>query len=334
MKAWKVSPSENEFNIKQQIIHLRALEHGEVCIRIRAASLNKRDLMITNGTYPGVKSDQLIPLSDGAGEIIAIGEGVSDFRIGDRVVNLFWRDWIDGDSTPSNTTMGCTIDGVLAEKIILPEHALLKIPESLSFEEAATLPCAALTAWNILIEGGKLKPNQTVLTLGTGGVSLFALQFAKAVGATVIITSSSDEKLARAKAIGADFIINYKTTPCWEEEVQKLTEGKGANFIIETGGPGTLNQSLKAASFNGQVTMLGLQVGVDEKISPLPIIFKKIHLKGIMVGNRKMFENMLAQIVTHKIKPVVDQVFDFNDAPKAFETMKSAKHFGKIVIAN
>ncbi|KXO13229.1 Alcohol dehydrogenase [Moritella sp. JT01] len=334
MKAWKIISDKNEFNIKQQTVHLRTPEHGEVCIRIRAASLNKRDLMIIKGTYPGVKTGELIPLSDGAGEIIALGEGVSDLRLGDRVVNLFWRDWIDGDLAPNNAAMGSTIHGVLAEEIILPAHALIKIPESLSFEEAATLPCAALTAWNSLMESGKLKPNQTVLTLGTGGVSLFTLQFAKAAGATVIITSSSNEKLARAKAMGADFIINYNTTPDWEEEVLRITEGEGAHFIIETGGPGTLSQSLKAASFNSQVTMIGVQAGVDEKISPLPILFKKIHLKGIMVGNRKMFENMLTQIATHKIKPVVDQIFDFNDAPKAFEAMESAKHFGKIVIVN
>jgi len=334
MKIWKVIPDETKLNIQQQDVNVKSPAEGEVCVRIHATSLNKRDLMVANGTYPDVKENGLIPLSDGAGEIIAIGKGVDNLCLGDRVVNLFWRDWMDGISAPDSVAMGGTVDGVLAEEVILPAHALIKIPEFLSFKEAATLPCAALTAWNALMESGELKAGQTVLTLGTGGVSLFALQFAKAAGAKVIITSSSDEKLARAKEMGADILINYRTTPNWAEEVLRLTDNKGADVVIETGGPGTLNQSLQAASFNGQVTMIGVQAGISENISPLPILFKKLRLQGIMVGNKKMFENMLAQISAHEIKPVVDQIFSFEDAPKAFETMESANHFGKIVIVN
>ena len=230
--------------------------------------------------------------------------------------------------------MGGAIDGVLADEVILPAHALIKIPDFLSFEEAATLPCAALTAWNALMETGNLKLGQTVLTLGTGGVSLFALQFAKAAGAKVIITSSSEGKLSRAKEMGADIGINYRTTPDWADEVLRLTEGRGADIVIETGGPGTLNQSLHAAAFNGEVTMIGVQAGIGENISPLPILFKKLRLQGIMVGNRKMFENMLAQISKHEIRPVVDQVFSFEETPAAFQTMENASHFGKIAIVN
>ena len=240
----------------------------------------------------------------------------------------------EGEVTQKGIGLGNKGDGVLAEEVVLPEHALIKIPQSLSYEEAATLPCAALTAWNALMETGQLKSGQTVLTLGTGGVSLFALQFAKAAGAKVIITSSSDEKLARAKKMGADFAINYRTNPNWSKEVMRLTEHRGANLIIETGGPETLNHSLQASSFNGQIVIIGAQAGADQGISPLPILFKKLCLQGIMVGNKKMFENMLDQISRHNIKPVIDEVFSFEDVPKAYKKMGAANHFGKIVIVN
>lgn len=334
MKAWKVIPDDKKLNLQQQEVTVGEPAEGEVRVRIRATSLNKRDLMVANGTYPGIKEGGLIPLSDGAGEIIALGQGVNTLALGDRVANLFWRDWMDGSASPDGVAMGGAIDGVLADEVILPAHALVKIPDFLSFEEAATLPCAALTAWNALMETGNLKPGQTVLTLGTGGVSLFALQFAKAARARVIITSSSEEKLTRAKEMGADVGINYQTTPNWADEVLSLTDGRGADVVIETGGPGTLNQSLQAAAYNGEVTMIGVQAGIGENISPLPILFKKLRLQGIMVGNRKMFENMLEQIAKHDIRPVVDQVFNFEDTPKAFQTMEAASHFGKIAIVN
>lgn len=334
MKAWKVIPDGTALNIQQQNISVEEPAEGEVRIRIHAASLNKRDLMVANGTYPDVKDGGLIPLSDGAGEVVAVGRSVDSLELGDRVVNLFWRDWMDGEAASDGVAMGGAIDGVLAEEIVLPAHALVKIPDFLSFEEAATLPCAALTAWNALMETGDLKPGQTVVTLGTGGVSLFALQFAKAAGAHVIVTSSSDEKLARARDMGADMTINYRTTPDWAAEVLKLTENKGADVVIETGGPGTLDQSLQAAAFNGQVTMIGVQAGIGESISPLPILFKKLRLQGVMVGNRKMFENMLSQMTADEIRPVVDQRFSFENTAEAFETMGAANHFGKIVILN
>ncbi|WP_419905581.1 zinc-dependent alcohol dehydrogenase family protein [Kiloniella sp.] len=334
MKAWKVIPDAEKLNLQQQDLNLGNPADGEVRVRIRATSLNKRDLMVANDTYPGIKEGGLVPLSDGAGEIIAVGNNVDSLTPGDRVANLFWRDWMDGTASPDGVAMGGAIDGVLADEVILPAHSLVKIPDFLSYEEAATLPCAALTAWNALMETGNLKPGQTVLTLGTGGVSLFALQFAKAAGAKVIITSSSEEKLSRAKEMGADIGINYRETPNWAEEVLRLTDGKGADVIIETGGPGTLNQSLQAASYNGEVTMIGVQAGIGDNISPLPILFKKLRLQGIMVGSRKMFENMLAQMTKHEIRPVVDQVFSFDDTPKAFATMQAASHFGKIAIVN
>ncbi len=333
MKAWKVTPDTAQLNLEQQQMNLLGPAEGEVQVRMQAASLNKRDLMVANGTYPGIKEGGLIPLSDGAGEVIAIGAGVDEFSPGDRVVNLFWRDLMDGNSTSDSVAMGGAIDGVLAEEVILPAHALIKIPDSLSYNEAATLPCAGLTAWNALMETGGLKPGQTVLTLGTGGVSLFVLQFAKAAGATVIITSSSDEKLARAKELGADVTINYRATPDWADEVLRITENQGVDIVVDTGGPGTLNQSLQAAAINGQVFMIGVQAGIHENISPLPILFKKLRLQGIMVGNKRMFENMLSQMLKKEIKPVIDQVFSFDNAPEAFTTMESANHFGKIVIA-
>ena len=332
MKVWKVTPNETALNLHQQEVNVKAPAEGEVRIRIRATSLNKRDLMVSQGTYPGVMEGDIIPLSDGAGEVVALGNSVDSFCLGDRVVNLFWRDWVDGNDSPDGIAMGGDVDGVLAEEVILPAHALVKIPDYMTFKEAATLPCAALTAWNALMETGGLKPGQTVLALGTGGVALFALQFAKAAGAKMIITSSSDEKLARAKKMGADLTINYRTTPDWAEEVLRLTDGKGVDLVIETGGPGTLNQSLQAVSSYGQVTMIGVQAGVGENIAPLPILFKKVRLQGIIVGHRRMFENMLATLSEHQIRPMVDQVFSFEDAPKAFEMMEAANHFGKIVI--
>ncbi|MEH6476631.1 MAG: NAD(P)-dependent alcohol dehydrogenase, partial [Sneathiella sp.] len=321
MKAWKLSPGQNGMDLDQHNVSIGEPGEGEVRVRIHAASLNKRDLMILSGQYPVSIDGSITPLSDGAGEITAVGANVDSLSLGDRVANLFWRDWIDGPAQEGHVAMGGEIDGVLAEEIILPAHALVQIPDTLSYAEAATLPCAALTAWNALMETGDLKAGQTVLTLGTGGVSLFALQFAKSVGARVIITSSSDEKLARAKELGADILINYVTTPNWAEEVQRLTDGKGADVVIETGGPGTLNQSLAAAGFSSQVTMIGVQAGADQSISPLPLLFKKIRLQGIMVGNRVMFENMQNHMVKHNIQPVVDQKFDFDDLPAAIQTM-------------
>ena len=335
MKVWKVTPNEAKLDIQQYEVNTRKPKKGEVCVRIHATSINKRDLYIANkGFTQNIKEQRFVPFSDGAGEVIAIGEGVNNLCVGDRVMNMFWRDWVDGELTHNAIALGSMVDGVLAEEVVLPEHALIKIPQSLSYEEAATLPCAALTAWNALMETGQLKSGQTVLTLGTGGVSLFALQFAKAAGAKVIITSSSDEKLARAKKMGADFAINYRTNPNWSEEVMRLTEHKGANLIIETGGPETLNHSLQASSFNGQIVIIGAQAGADQGISPLPILFKKLCLQGIMVGSKKMFENMLDQISRHNIKPVIDEVFSFEDVPKAYKKMGAANHFGKIVIVN
>lgn len=334
MKAWKLSPGQNGMDLDQHNVSIGEPGQGEVRVRIHAASLNKRDLMILSGHYPVSIEGSITPLSDGAGEITAVGANVDSLSFGDRVTNLFWRDWIDGPAQADHVAMGAEIDGVLADEIILPAHALVKIPDTLSYAEAATLPCAALTAWNALMETGDLKAGQTVLTLGTGGVSLFALQFAKSVGARVIITSSSDEKLARAKELGADILINYVTTPNWAEEVQRLTGGKGADVVIETGGPGTLSQSLEAAGFSSQVTMIGVQAGADQSISPLPLLFKKIRLQGIMVGNRVMFENMLNHIIKHDIQPVVDQTFDFDDLPTAIQTMVTSAHFGKIAIVN
>ncbi|MCZ4279377.1 NAD(P)-dependent alcohol dehydrogenase [Kiloniella laminariae] len=333
MKAWKVIPNTEKLDLQQQEISIGNPGPGEVRLRMHATSLNYRDLLVANGSTPQTKEGGLIPLSDGAGQIIAIGEGVTDFTPGDRVANMFWRDWQSGAFDPQYTAMGASIDGVLAEEVILPTKALVKIPDFLSYEEAASLPCAALTAWNALMETGDLKPGQTVVTLGTGGVSLFALQFAKSLGAKVIITSSSNDKLARAGKMGADHLVNYRETPDWAAEVLRLTDGVGADVVLDTGGPGTLEQSLQAARFNGRITMIGVQADPGHNISPLPILFKKLRLQGIMVGSRDMFINMLAQMTRHQIRPVIDQVFDFNDTPKAFEAMKTAGHFGKIAIA-
>lgn len=306
--------------------------HRQVLVRMRAASLNYRDLLIIDGAYPGSAPGQLVPLSDGAGEVVATGPGSSRFAVGDRVAGIFMQGWVAGEMTPSHagTALGGAIGGVLAEHRLFDEDGLVRIPDHLSFEEAATLPCAAVTAWNALYGLYPLRPGQTVLTLGTGGVAIFALQLAHAAGAKVIITSSSDEKLARARDLGADFTINYATTPEWGAEVLRLTAGAGVDVVVETGGPGTLAQSIAATRRGGAVQLVGvLSLGT---IDPLPILTGGVVVRGLMVGSGEMFEAMNRAITAAQIRPIVDRVFDFGEARQAYEYLKAATHLGKVVI--
>ncbi len=307
---------------------------GEVLVRMRAASLNFRDLIITRGGYPRNDRCPVIPLSDGAGEVMAVGDGVSRFRPGDRVVNCFFEDWEAGDVTEAQmqTSRGGGIDGVLAEQVIFRERALLPIPSHLSFEQAATLPCAAVTAWQALVTLGRIQAGDTILTLGTGGVSIFALQFAKLHGAKVIITSSSDVKLARARQMGADETINYQTTPDWEQIVRKLTGDRGVDNVIELGGPGTLRKSLACARVSGRVSLIGVLAGTDGTVNPLPALFNRVAIQGIYVGSGAMFEAMNRAISANQLEPIVNRVFAFADALDAYRYLKSGDHFGKVVI--
>jgi NADPH:quinone reductase-like Zn-dependent oxidoreductase len=306
---------------------------GQVVVKVRAVSLNFRDLMLVKGQYNPKLKMPMVPCSDAAGEVIAAGEGVTRVKTGDRVCGIFMQGWLAGEVSEgiARTAMGGAIDGVLAESVVLSQEGVVPIPEHLSFEEASTLPCAALTAWHALVTCGQIKAGDTVLTLGTGGVSTFALQFAVASGARVIATSSSDEKLARAKSMGAWEGINYKTTPDWEERVRKLTGG-GADHVVEVGGSGTLMKSLRAVRMGGTVSVIGALSGGGGEVSPVPILMKSIRMQGVFVGSREMFEAMNRAIGAHRIRPVVDRVFGFEEAREAMRYMESGAHFGKVVV--
>ncbi len=306
---------------------------GEVLIRIRAASLNYRDLLISKGLYNPRLRLPLIPLSDGAGEVGATGAGVTRFKPGDRVTANFMTAWVGGqiDEACPRSALGGEIDGMLAEEVVLPEHSLVHVPEHLGFEEAATLPCAALTAWHALVVGGGIKPGDTVLTQGTGGVSIFALQFARMAGARVISTSSHDEKLARLKELGASDLINYKTTPEWDGQVRALTGGLGVDQVVEVGGAGTLARSIKAVRLGGYIALIGVLSGLGE-VNPMPILMKSVRVQGIFVGSRSMFEVMNRAISVSQLHPIIDRVFPFDDAIAALKHLESGAHFGKVVI--
>jgi NADPH:quinone reductase-like Zn-dependent oxidoreductase len=307
---------------------------AQVLVRLRAVSLNFRDLMMCKGLYNPKIRLPYVPVSDGAGEVAAIGPGASRFKPGDRVVASFMPGWVEGppDDDKARSALGGGGDGLLAEAAILPEQGLLPIPAHLSFEEAATLPCAGVTAWNALVEHGGIKPGDSVLIQGTGGVSLFALQFARLAGARVIVTSKSDEKLKRATEMGATDGINYKTIPDWDKRVRELTGGKGVDLIVEVGGAGTLPNSLKAVRLGGYIALIGVLSGGGD-VNPVPILMKSIRVQGIFVGSRKMFEAMNRAIETAGLHPVVDRVFRFENAREAMQHMESGAHFGKVVIS-
>ncbi|KAH9852963.1 NAD-P-binding protein [Lenzites betulinus] len=309
----------------------------EVLVKVHAVSLQFRDLAVATGQYPLGQKDNVVPGSDLAGEIIAVGSDVTHWRVGDRVSSNFATDHIFGDATPETkeTGLGAPIDGVLTEYKVLPAHALVSIPEHLNYEEASTLPCAAVTAYNALLGGpNPLKGGDTVLVQGTGGVSIFALQFAVASGATVIATSSSDEKLKIAKKLGATHTINYKTTPDWDEEALKFTKGKGVDHIIEVGGPATLTKSANAVRYGGTISIIGFVAQGDSDVSALPlqVLGKSSIVRGILIGSRQQFESMNRLITAVTLKPVVDKVFAFDEAQKAYEYQASQKHVGKVVI--
>ena len=323
---------------------------GEVVVRMRAASLNYRDQPMVKGGYHTPAPGAFIPLSDGAGDVIAVGEGVSQVKVGDRVCPTFFQVWVDGKPRAGFAALGGPRDGVLAQQVMVHEDGLVKIPDSLSYEEAACLPCAALTAWNALFVAGRpLKAGQSVLIQGTGGVSIFALQFARAAGARVIATSSSDAKIERLKAMGADACINYRTTPDWENEVQRLTggvegpgrdgkptvAGGGVDVVVEVGGAGTLPKSYAALGWAGKISLIGVMTQPGDNpvaLNPIGLAFKAGSVHGIMVGSRVMFEDMLKAMAQNGIRPVVDKVFSWTDARQAYETAIAGDFFGKVVI--
>lgn len=311
---------------------IRELGTEEVLVKIRASSINYRDLMTIVDPVPRGIVYPRIPNSDGAGVVEAIGSDVTRFKVGDRVCGIFMQSWVDGTVGASHmaTALGGAAEGMLAEYSILNQNGLVSAPDELSFEEAAALPCAAVTAWNSLFEVGNVNKSSRVLLLGTGGVSIAALQFCKMVGAQAIITSSSDEKLDRAKALGASVVINYKTELDWDKKVLAETGGEGADHVVEVGGAGTLERSINATKIGGSIGLIGVLTGGT--VNPTAIMRKSIKIQGIYVGSRKMFEDMNKAISNNGIKPVIDRFFDFENARDAYVAMQEANHFGKLVI--
>lgn len=304
---------------------------GQIVVDIKAASLNYRDLATV--TAPKGRTP-FVPCSDGAGVVSAIGDGVTRVKVGDHVAPLFFQNWFAGEPTPQalGSALGGTLDGVLQDKVLLSEQGVTPVPAGYSDEEAATLPCAALTAWRGLVVQGQVKSGDVVVAQGTGGVSIFALQFAKAAGATVIVTSSSDEKLERAKALGADHLVNYRSTPDWAKEVRKITGGRGADHVIEVGGAGTFEQSLRAIRLGGKIAVIGILGGFVKDLNVATIFGSNAFIHGVTVGSREHFESMTRAIEANGIKPVIDKRFPLNQAREAFEAMKAGSHFGKIVL--
>jgi NADPH:quinone reductase-like Zn-dependent oxidoreductase len=305
----------------------------EIKIRVRAAALNYRDIGVIRGVY-GYTKFPVIPLSDGAGEVVAVGEAVTGFKVGDRAISTFFQNWPSGriPADASKYSLGGMADGMLAEYVCLPEGGAVHAPAHLSFEEAATLPVAALTAWHALIESGHLKAGDTVAMLGTGGVSIFALQFARMHGAQVFVTSSSDAKLERARALGAAAGINYRDRPEWDQDMIRLTGGTGVDHVVEVGGAGTLERSINAVRYGGTIYVIGAVAGRGQ-IDPRPINRKSIRLQGIHGGSREMFEAMNRALTTTALQPVIDRVFPFDETKAAYAHQISGAHFGKVVIS-
>ncbi|RVU06914.1 NAD(P)-dependent alcohol dehydrogenase [Novosphingobium umbonatum] len=333
MKAYELGPQTGLESLTPTTRPDPVAGYGEVVLKVRLVALNNRDIQVLEGRYGAKKAENRIPVSEGVGEVVQVGEGVTSVALGDRAVFAHFANWIDGDFALNNfgTDYGITHDGWLAEYIKVPGAALVKVPDSLSDEQVAPLASSALTAWHAVVEVGKVKAGDTVLALGTGGVAIWALQIAKAAGAKVVITSSSDEKLELARKLGADVTINYRKTPDWASEVQKATGG--ADIIVETGGTGTQAQSVLAAAANGRIVFISV---APAEGAPAPnvglIIYKNLVLKGIAEGSRAMLARLLRAIELHQIQPVIDSTFTFDDVPAAYAYLKSGSHVGKVLI--
>jgi NADPH:quinone reductase-like Zn-dependent oxidoreductase len=336
MKAYQLQPGDGIAGLRRIDVDTPTPLPHQVLVRTRAAALNYRDLMFARGGYGRHGANALVPLGDGAGDVIAVGERVTRFKPGDRVIHAYFPGWIDGAPTPEKTAaaFGTHIDGTLAEAFVADEAALVRMPAHMDYAQAATLSCAGTTAWNTLFVEGGLKPGASVLLLGTGGVSVIALQLARAAGLSAIVTSSSDEKLERARELGAAGAINYRATPEWQEEVLRLTNGRGVDLTVETGGEGTLARSIAATAMGGTVAVIGGTSGFGgTKIDPLAVIGGAKRLSGIFVGSRAMLEDLVRFTEASRIEPVVDRVFGFDEAAEACAYVDQGRHFGKVVIA-
>jgi NADPH:quinone reductase-like Zn-dependent oxidoreductase len=336
MRAYQVMTADGIDAIEQIETEIPTPKDDEILVKMKSCSLNYRDMLITMGGYVRNDIRPVVPLSDGAGEVVKVGANVSNFQLGDRVIGNFFQSWETGkiDDDGLNSALGGSIDGVLSDYFILKANCSVKIPDYLSYSEAATLPCAATTAWHALVSIGDIKAGDTILLLGTGGVSIFGLQLAKAKGATTIITSSSDEKLARAKALGADHVINYNTHPNWEEKVLEITDGKGVDNVLEVGGAGTFEKSSACVKPNGTVSVIGILTGLESPSMSLMTIFNLLRVQGIYVGSTEMLQQLTTAMEDHQIHPKIDKTFLFSQAKEAYQWMAQAKHFGKVVIEN
>lgn len=335
MKTWRLTPGGNADGLKLVDEPSPTPAAGQVRVRLEAASLNYRDLMVARGLYPLSGQGPLVPGSDGVGRVVETGPGVTRLAVGDRVATCFFPDWLDGRMTPASvvSALGAGRAGTFAQEIVLSEHSFVKTPAHLSDAEAATLTCVGTTAWHALFEAARIEPGSTVLLLGTGGVSIFALQLAKAAGCRVLITSSSDAKLARARELGADATINYSQTPEWSGEVRRLTDGEGVDVVIEVGGEKTLPQSLASVRLQGTIITVGAVSGMAGGIPPRSLIPGALRMQGVFVGPRSMHEKLARFVGTAKIRPVVDRTFAFEQLPDAYRHLESGRHFGKVVLA-
>jgi len=335
IRQWQFAPQGETLTLALREVEARTPARHEVAVRVHAVSLNRRDLMMVAGRYGrGGTQPNSVPLSDGAGEVIAVGADVTRFKVGDRVAGIFFEDWLEGAPTAAAlaTARGGNAGGMLSEIVVTDAEGLVTIPAHLSYEEAATLPCAGVTAWVGLFKRGQLQAGDFVLLEGTGGVSVFGLQLAAAAGAKPIITSSSDTKLARARELGAFGTINYRTNPEWQQEVRALTGGAGVDHVLEVGGQDTLPRALQALGFGGHIAIIGGLSGFASDVPVGTLMGLNATASGIYVGSRADFEALNAFLTEHKIKPVVDKVFELADAPAAFAAMDSGDFFGKIVI--
>jgi NADPH:quinone reductase-like Zn-dependent oxidoreductase len=335
IRQWQFAPQGDALELALREVEVRTPARNEVAVRVRAVSLNRRDLMMVAGRYGrGGTQPNSVPLSDGAGEVIAVGADVTRFNVGDRVAGIFFEDWIDGAPTQASlaTARGGNAGGMLSEVVVTDAEGLVAIPAHLSYEEAATLPCAGVTAWVGLFKRGQMQAGDFVLLEGTGGVSVFGLQLAAAAGAKPIITSSSDLKLARARELGAFGTVNYRTNPEWQNEVRRLTGGVGVDQVLEVGGQDTLPRALQALGFGGHVAIIGGLSGFASDVPVGTLMGLNATASGIYVGSRADFEALNAFLTQHKIKPIVDKVFELTEAPAAFAAMDSGDFFGKVVI--
>ena len=334
MKAYEIQ----QFGVENLALVERdvpEIKETEVLVKIHASSLNYRDLMMVKGTYNPRLKLPLVPFSDGAGEVVEVGSAVTRWKTGDRVIPIFMQGWIDGgvEFKKARTTLGGDLDGCLREYAAFDESGLVRIPEHFSYEEAATLPCTGVTAYHALFCSGGLKADDTVLLQGTGGVSVYALLFSSLYAARIIVISSSDEKLQKAKELGATDLINYRETLDWDKAVLELTTRRGVDHIVEVGGAGTFQKSLNAVRMGGHIAVIGALSGAEGSISPVTILMKSIRLQGVFVGSRQMFEQMNQMLCQHPhLKPVIDKTFEFGEVREALKYMESAEHFGKIVV--